>query len=250
MRTELISATYLESSGILWAFQLQQWWWQLLLPPLLYARLWARIKMKTDTVSALLSLSCSVWSQTAAPTGQPGHSQCEEWGRDCGAWRPQAWLERAGAVWPSRLGLLAVRLVVAKSCFSREVRNLGYYVKSPSSQARTVKVNLKTIALWATDNCCLNGSWKCSFTTSVRVSCYSPDSPRFGVGGRAYQLWAKITCQSVCNCWLLNETHRICVKLGVGRAGLNVGAYLFSDHRGRGTKRAGEEDGCGQETRS
>lgn len=83
-------------------------------------------------------------------------------------------------MWPSRLGLLAVRLVVAKSCFSREVRNLGYYVKSPSSQARTVNVNLKTIALWATDNCCLNVSWKCSFTTSVRASCYSPNSPRFG----------------------------------------------------------------------
>ena len=70
------------------------------------------------------------------------------------------------------------------------------------------------------------------------------------LGGSSYQLWAKITCQSICNFWLLNEMHRICVKLGVGRAGLNVGDYLFSDHRGRGTKRAGEEDGCGQVTRS
>lgn len=76
--------------------------------------------------------------------------------------------------------------------------------------------------------------------------------PQFSTfwGGSSYQLWAKITCQSVCNCWLLNEMHRICVKLGAGRAGLNAGDYLFSDHGGRGTKRAGEEDGCGQVTRS
>lgn len=64
--------------------------------------------------------------------------------------------------------LAAMRPVVTNHAFPEK---LEIWVKSPSLQVLTVDVNFKTIALWATSLWCRDGSWRCSFTTSGRVSC-------------------------------------------------------------------------------
>lgn len=119
---------------------------------------------------------------------------------------------------------MAMRPVVANHAFPEK---LEIWVKSPSFQAPTVNVNncfmgyKPMVSGWFLEVLFYN-FWTCQLLTAV-------NSPR--LGGSSNQMWAKITCQSVCNFWLLHEMHRICVKLGVGRAWLNTGDCLFSDQR-------------------
>lgn len=50
-------------------------------------------------------------------------------GWDCGSWRPQAWLERAGTA------ACCNEACGYKSCFSREVRNLGEIAQLTSTDS-------------------------------------------------------------------------------------------------------------------
>ena len=74
--------------------------------------------MASASVKLTHHLVCLIADFSAYQASQGAQTQEA---RLTGAWRPRAW--------PS--GSTALQ-AVANSCFSREVRNVGYYVKSPN----------------------------------------------------------------------------------------------------------------------